>query len=163
MTGETKNEDNNQDVESLNTDDLAFFAEKKARQVVGRVISTNFTYLMAGLNGISFQSLRVYPRLKLTPYYRQCHWRVDPLYPTGIWNRSPPSLLCLPHQLRRLALRVIYQHPHMLKTRYRGDACRGSRCPVLGLWTHVLETPVSSLHSGLLLDRNGSCVSGCAV
>lgn len=39
------------DLESLNADDLPFFAEKSARQVVGRVVCTNFTYFMAGLNG----------------------------------------------------------------------------------------------------------------
>lgn len=41
-----------QDTESLDADDLPCFAEKDGRQVAGQIISTNFTYLMAGLNGI---------------------------------------------------------------------------------------------------------------
>lgn len=53
---ERATENKTQDLESLNTDDSSFFAEKSARQVVGRVISTNFTFLMAGLNGAYFQA-----------------------------------------------------------------------------------------------------------
>lgn len=55
MAGDAATENKSQDLESLDTDDLSFFAEKDARQVVGRVISTNFTFLMAGLNGTRLQ------------------------------------------------------------------------------------------------------------
>src|SRR5699024_3892040 len=162
MTDERANENKTHDVESLNTDDLPFLAEKRVRQVVGRVISTNLTYLMAGLNGAYFQ-FTIILKGKLISYYRRCYWCVDPLYATGLRCRSLSNLLCLPYKFRWVALCFLYQYPYMLEVGNGRNPRCGSFRPVFGICTHVLETSISTIHGSLLPNRHGSRVSGCAV
>ena len=52
MDTEKQIETASQDVEEQVPKDTSFFTPKDAREVVGKVVSTNFAVLMAGLNGV---------------------------------------------------------------------------------------------------------------
>jgi hypothetical protein len=51
MDTEKQNDSSVQDLETLSSKDVSFFTQKDASQVVGRLISTNYAVMMAGLNG----------------------------------------------------------------------------------------------------------------
>lgn len=53
MDTEKQNDSSVQDLDS------SFFTQKDARQVVGRLISTNYAVMMAGLNGTSLLTAAV--------------------------------------------------------------------------------------------------------
>lgn len=51
MAKEETSQTENDHVESPTQDELPVLTPPTARQVIGRIISTNFAYFMAGMNG----------------------------------------------------------------------------------------------------------------
>lgn len=160
MSDKTTFETSVQDTESLDADGLHFFAEKDARQVAGRIVSTNFTYLMAGLNGIvSILHLRAI----LTRNHRCGHRCIDSIYPARVRHWPISNLLCVPHKLQRMAICITHKYPPLLEAGNRGHTGRRRVRPVIRIWPVVLEAAISAVYGGVFLHGHGSRISGCAV
>jgi hypothetical protein len=52
MDAENQNDSSVEDVENSSSKASSFFTQKDASQVVGRLISTNYAVMMAGMNGM---------------------------------------------------------------------------------------------------------------
>ena len=63
MATETENGRIVQDTDD-STPEPSFYDQKDARQVIGKIISSNFAVMVAGLNGQYLWSIRTYEKLR---------------------------------------------------------------------------------------------------
>lgn len=73
MDRENQNDGSVEDVENSTSKESSFFTQKDASQVVGRLISTNYAVMMAGLNGKLLLTAGVWERSGLIDIFRRCH------------------------------------------------------------------------------------------